>query len=399
MGRRSDYKSESNDMDKIKHDAELIKNKIGKEPLTTEEIATYLSAYGNSQVGKKNKQRKPLVKKTVENYIKRICKDSEGLLEKKDFMSDDIFIIKPEFQQLLLTIIDTNYFDGRKNQRLLGYREELFRTLIKNIECYAQETDKKLIKDNPSYINAYLESELSKKLNNELTILLRNLYHSDPMVRFTMMKHVIEEFVRLNKWVSKTNSLMFSTKLVYGHEVEECADAIGKGGKYQKALFQADTLEEFIVKLLACKVHNKEMVFIDEEEKLTYPALFVAQKLYNIEIKDECEAKVALDKIDKLIADNDRFNSIKVKAEQILNLDDPYELLTYRALIDLSKVYFLSPYVDSKDYENTVKFTQSAMASNMWDMLNTLINMGKKSYSEDMIGKIENIQRGTEKNE
>ncbi len=45
------------------------------------------------------------------------------------------------------------------------------------------------------------------------------------------MEHTIYEISRLRKWISKEESMMFSSKLVYGHEVENVANDVNLNGK------------------------------------------------------------------------------------------------------------------------------------------------------------------------
>ncbi|KEI07161.1 hypothetical protein Z957_09540 [Clostridium sp. K25] len=375
MGRKSDYEKGKTEPKAIKVCPEVVKTKMGKEPLTIKEIKVYLNKY--SICGKE------YTEKTIKNYIEAICQDSNGLLKVSDFKENpknvkSKYLIKPEVQGLLMLILDSEYFDGRRNERLLKNRYELFRSLIKNIEFYLNKGDQEIIKTNPAYINALLESNLSERLNKELTNLLRSLYHSDPIVRFTMMKYVIEELVRLEKWISKENCAIWSSKLVYGHEVN-----IGEDGEYQKVIFQSDTLEEYIINLLSHRVHKLQYTEIEEDEILSYPALYLAQKMYNIQIKNESDVKCQLDEIDTAISNLERYKTVMEKAKKILDLNSPYESLIYETLKKLCKVYFMTPYVSPKDYERTVKFTESAIANDMWDILNAFCQSGRHGYTEE----------------
>ncbi|WP_315111410.1 hypothetical protein [Clostridium intestinale] len=374
MGRKPDYVKGKIESKSKKICPEDVKDKMGKECLTIKEIAAYLNKYSICN--------KVYTEKTIKNYIEVICEDSSGLLKVSDFkenpkIAKSKYLIKPEVQGLLMVVLDSEYFDGRRNERLLKNRDKLSRSLIKNVEFYLNKDDQELIKDNAAYINALLESNLSERLNKELTNLLRNLYHADPIVRFTMMKYVIEEFVRLEKWILKENCAIWSSKLVYGHEVN-----IGEDGEYQKAIFQSDTLEEYIINLLRHRIHKMQDTDSEEDEILSYPALYLAQKMYNIEIKNESNVKYKLEEIDKLISNLESYKTIIGKAKKILDLNNPYEGLIYETLKKLCKVYFMTPYVSPKDYEKTVKFTESAISNNMWDILNKFGQRGREGDTE-----------------
>lgn len=376
MGRETNYNEglySNDDKDKKLINAEEVKEKIGKQSLTTEEIAIYLTEYSKG---------KPIGKKTIENYIQKICKDSNGLLAKSDFMIGNIYVIRPELQGLLLTILNTNYFDGRKNQRLLRYREELYRDLIKNIDNYLNTDEKELIKESSMYVNALLESELTKKLNNELIVLMRELYHADSLVRFRMMKYVIEDISRLRKWVARTDTKIMSGKLVYSAQAE--ADSKSEEGKYLKEIIRSDSLEEYIIKILANKangLNNKNDN--GDDEIISYPGTYFAQILYDIDVGNNNEVNEILSQIDNNINNNARFCEIRDKAQHILNLNDSYESLIFKYLMALSKIHLIAPEVSKKDYINMTKFIESSMAKDKWDILNEFCNLGRKNKVQE----------------
>ncbi len=56
------------------------------------------------------------------------------------------------------------------------------------------------------------------------------------------MGHSICEISRLRKWISKEQSMRFSSKLVYGHEMKEIADNVKLNGDLYKKLFQSRSL-------------------------------------------------------------------------------------------------------------------------------------------------------------
>lgn len=89
-----------------------------------------------------------------------------------------------------------------------------------------------------------LENELTKRFTIELTLLIREIIHSDPTIRYQFMGHSICEISRLRKWISKEQSMRFSSKLVYGHEMKKIADNVKLNGDLYKKLFQSRSLEE-----------------------------------------------------------------------------------------------------------------------------------------------------------
>lgn len=59
-------------------------------------------------------------------------------------------------------LINSEYFDGRKNDRRLKTRSDLNNQLAKNVREYLTDSDKQLVLNNPSYVNAELEAQLSR---------------------------------------------------------------------------------------------------------------------------------------------------------------------------------------------------------------------------------------------
>ena len=147
--------------------------------MTIEELTIFLR---NSPRG----ARPDLTEKSVKNYIKTLCESSEGLLKPEDFKknpdySKSPYCIKPEWQGLLVALMDSGYFEGRKNDRKLKTRADLNRQLAENVEKYLGSEDKRIVMENPAFINAELESRLSKHINER-------------MVRFT------ESAIAQDKW-------------------------------------------------------------------------------------------------------------------------------------------------------------------------------------------------------
>lgn len=381
MGRKAEYctKTKNNEIT-----ADEVKEKIGKEVISAKEIAIYLNEYTQREC--------TYDEKTIKNYIVGICEASKGLLSISDFKKNPSkpkskYEIKPEYQGFLLTLIDTAYFDGRKNDRILATREQIYRELLINLETFLDEIDLKTVKANPAYINARVESTLSEKLNNMIISLVREVFHSDQVIRYTILQHTIEEITRIYQWVTKTNSMMLSTKLVYVHELDELSDAV-----YQKGIFAAETLEEYLISLLAFRMHGKNYTYIDDEEELRPVALYLASRLYNIETRTDSEANKMIEEIEKQINNISKYDEIKDKAEKILNLNNPIESVMYRELMKLCKCYFIAPYVEKKDYEKAVRFTESAIADDKWDLLNKFVSGDINSATERDLLKLEKVK-------
>ncbi|MCM3569352.1 hypothetical protein [Neobacillus mesonae] len=359
MVRQSDYLGKSyQDID-----PEEVKQKINREPISTEEIAIYLEHYGTYHTRPK---KKSITKRTIENHIAKIVEDSNGLLTKEDFQWNGVYKIDPRFHGLLLTLLDSNYFDGRKNKRRLSTRGELYSSLVDNVKVYLNDEDKREIMDHPSYTNAELEGKLTERLSSELALLFRELYHADSTVRYRMMKYVIENISETRKWITETDTRIFTGKLMFGAKI--AADEHDENAKLLKEKIQSDSLEDYIMMCLADKVHGKESVEeADEESIIGYPAIYLTDLLYDLTNKDVIESE--LKDIDENITSSERFKLIEEKAKQILNMEDPFEGLIYNSLIHLLKIYLVTPYVSMKESREIMDFIEKAMEKDKWDIL------------------------------
>ena len=78
--------------------------------------------------------------------------------------------------------MDTDYFDNRKNNRLLNTRDSLHRDLIVNIENYLNLADKKIIENYPGYLIAKVESLSSEVIAFQMQTIVRDIMTSDDTI-------------------------------------------------------------------------------------------------------------------------------------------------------------------------------------------------------------------------
>lgn len=372
MAKETNYQGKiymSDDNKKI--DPDQVKQKIGKNPISPDELAEYLTKYSRRNVTYSGK--------TIRRNIVKICNLSNGTLKISDFQissKNKAYIIRPEYQGLLISLIDSRYLQGNKNDRKLGTREELYSDLIVNLETYLSETDLNIVKSNPAYINAKLESFFTENIDNQIVILMRELLHSDEVIRYQLLNKTLETLVDLNRYIMKKNAHILSSKLVYGHSFDNMED-----GQYKKELLRSNNLAEYIIELLALKMHGKKYEYLSEDEVLSYPALWVAAQMYDIQIKAGTDAEAELCRISKIISDDEKFKELCNKAKEILDLKDPREAIMYNDIIRLSASYYLMPALDKEDSQKIVKFTESAIAQDKWDIL-CKFNSGEWSNSK-----------------
>lgn len=360
---------------------ETVKAKFGTEDMTIEELTVFLR---NSPRG----ARPDLTEKSVKNYIKSLCESSNGLLKPEDFKknpeySKSPYCIKPEWQGLLVALMDSDYFEGRKNDRRLKTRADLNRQLAENVENYLGGEDKRIVMENPAFINAELESRLSKHINQELVILMRTMYHVSPVIRYKLMLEFLKNLANLRIWMSRQDSKEEATRLVYAHELDEIHNAI-----YQKGLFLSKSLDELLISLLATRMHDEEYVYVDGYEEMTPIGVYFATLIFEGEFPDTSAAKRQLDELEQALNDDSLIQTIQEKAKKILNLKDPFEQFLYDDLIRMAKLHRCTPYVSPEEYERMVRFTESAIAQDKWDILNRFMKLGDHPLDEEDVASL-----------
>lgn len=360
---------------------ETVKAKFGTEDMTIEELTVFLR---NSPRG----ARPDLTEKSVKNYIKSLCESSNGLLKPEDFKknpeySKSPYCIKPEWQGLLVALMDSDYFEGRKNDRRLKTRADLNRQLAENVENYLGGEDKRIVMENPAFINAELESRLSKHINQELVILMRTMYHVSPVIRYKLMLEFLKNLANLRIWMSRQDSKEEATRLVYAHELDEIHNAI-----YQKGPFLSKSLDELLISLLATRMHDEEYVYVDGYEEMTPIGVYFATLIFEGEFPDTSAAKRQLDELEQALNDDSLIQTIQEKAKKILNLKDPFEQFLYDDLIRMAKLHRCTPYVSPEEYERMVRFTESAIAQDKWDILNRFMKLGDHPLDEEDVASL-----------
>lgn len=389
--RESDRKGEKKEKEIKRVTYEVAKDKFGNFNMSTEEMAAYLR-------GKKGLTEVDITPKTIVNYIKDICEKSNGLLHPNDFKHDPFkdgskYEIKPQYHGLLMVLMDSDYFEGRKNDRRLKTRAELNDQLAKNIDKYLSDMDRNLLKKNPSYVNARLEAWLSHHINYQLHALMRTMYHASPVLRYTFMVEFLSKVVHMRDWMDREDAKEYSSRMVYAHELDEIHDAL-----YQKGLFSSTTLDGLLINLLALRMHDKDYTYVSDDEELSPAGLYLASKIFNYDMLENSTFKKQIDELDTLIEDDARFKSIQAKAKQILNLNEPDEYYLYMDLISLSKRRYCMPYVSPEDYDRMVRFTEDAISKDKWEILNEFLQCGRKSMTAEEIDKIMDIKDRKHKN-
>ena len=146
-------------------------------------------------------------------------------------------------------------------------------------------------------------------------------------------------------------------------------------------------------------MHNKDYEYISDNEELSPAAVCLAAKLFNITIKQDTEIKEMMDKVDDFISNERRYKEIIDKAKNIFDLNNPQEAKVYEDLKKLTAIQYLRPEVSAQDYEKTVRFTESCIAKDKWEILNIFMTMGRDIMTPEQIAKIMAIKDHSEYSE
>lgn len=373
MARKSNY-NKKKELDESKFEREKViaaktKDKLWTETIKVSELAAYLSCYSRNGVHFDSAK--------VKDRIEQICNMSNGLLTIDDFRkepgnSKSMYLFPAKIHGLILTLLDTGYFDNRKNDRLLSTRENLYRELTVNVDLYLQQEDREIVESNPAFANAKCESILSEAITYKIQQLIRETMHSDEVIRVKLLKKNYEKLCELTKENRKEATHVFSSKLVYKQAFDGMKDE-----EYLKELFGSDNLFSFIIDLLALRLKSKNYDNLEENEKLRYTKLYAKaaelakdDKLW-VELEDvNIEAMVEDLKV-KAIED-DKYQRIIRKASEIFDKDDPDEMQLFEDLAYLTKVKFMAKKVTPEDAHVSKKFYEASFTKDIFDLLREL---------------------------
>ena len=289
------------------------------------------------------------------------------------------YVFAPRIHGLILALLDTGYFDNRKNDRKLDTRESLFRDLTVNIKLYLNNEDRKLVESNPAFANAACEGIISEAIRNKLIELIQVNMHSDETVRLKLLKRTydtISDLIRVNE--DEANNIMIC-KMVYKH-VYDSKD----GGEYLAALFGEDNLIGFLINLLALKM-KLDVIEKDDIPKLdTYMSLYAWTKELGKAQNDPLWQEL-------MVMNSEQINELKekLKVKATMNIDykklmdrandffdhnNPEELQLLSDLELITRDRILLKQLKKENMKIIKRFYEASFAKDMYDMINDLFN-------------------------
>ncbi|MBL4933031.1 hypothetical protein [Clostridium paridis] len=333
-----------------------VEAKIGKESISAEELAVYLSRKRELSDG-------DMSEKTIRRYIKKLCRMSKGLLKDSDFKdgneTNSPYLFKPEYHGLLLSFLDTEYFGGKKNDQKLSERIVLHEQIAENVSKYLEPDMQKDIMEDPSYLNALVEGRLSKRINNELAGLINTMYNSEPVMRYQFMIECLDRLVAIRRWMNEWEERIKLIRCMFAKDDE---DSVKQEG-VEDDLFKYDMLDSLMIKLIYSKVHNKEYKYVSDNELLSYPTAYMAMKLYDITGLKDHEIYMILNQIEEKVSNDCRYRNIMEKAHLLLDSHDYLEGKILDSLDKIVKSQIVSNEADifPADFNRLIRFIETAV--------------------------------------
>lgn len=335
-----------------------VMKKYNNEPMTATEFGVYL--------GSCYEPIKAIKEKTVRRYLRNLCEKSAERLHVEQFMetknNKEIFLIKPEYHEILASIFLTDYFTA-KGPKVEGAEASyhINTQIAENINnLILNDEIKNQIILSPQYTNARLEEKLMGIIKNELGGMIGAIYESDDAIRYQMMLETIDRLVGIRRWMYEWNNRINVIKAQFANTQEEKSDAENNSG-----LFKQKSLEDILIDVIAVNMRGEKYEYVTEDEEIFYSALYAAVKMYDITAMPEHELTKWLNQVDDNISNELRYQKAMIAAKKIFNADDQVgkDILksfdkVVRSIIAINVADDLSP----KQYERMVRFQEDSMS-------------------------------------
>lgn len=399
MGRTSDYAKQVLDKDfeysveskKKTKNFNDIEKMFAKKPMTAEQFGIYLG--GRKIAGD------VISDKTIKRYIEKLCKMSDGKITSSKFMKTvggtDTYIIEPEVQRLLVAMFDTDFF-GAKGKPKAGtdVKQKLRAQLAKNVEKYLDEDVKKQVELAPQFLNARLEDILTEKIKNEICGMFATMQDSDATIQYQLMLETLNRLVAVRRWMNEWNTRINLLKQEFAKTEQEKQDAKNKTG-----LFKNKQLQDILIDVIACLLEGKEYEYISEEEEISYPALYAANKMYDITGMPENELTLWIRKVEENISNLQRYQCIQKKARLLFDENDYLEKKILDSIDKIARTQLVSNESDMtpEQYERLTRFIEYASMEEKQEILCKLEQSENLVLDEQILKEIMDIKNAVEK--
>lgn len=372
MGRKSDY---SKQFEKGKEDsflrekelADRVKKKLNKETITCTELAAFLSYYSREKISFSSKK--------IKQRIDRICELSNGLITKDMFREDpnsskSKYIFKPEIHGILLTILDTSFFDDRRNDKLIGTREKFYKEITDNIEIYLQSSDKEIIEKKKGIIYIKEEKKVVESISNYLHFIISESYNASELIRLEILKKVNNAFCEIDTMVSKERRRFFVSRCMGKHILENH----NLYDDFNRKFFSDQQIMDYLISYLCCVINpaiDKNRIDdysienlwkkFDEIKDLVYG--------YNFEDNEQIFEDIINSEFEKQIIENkEKYDCLICKAKKLFDVNDEAEAQMLRVVTLLAKLWWIKPEINEKNRESINRYCEKAMSQSADDI-------------------------------
>lgn len=238
MGRKSDYKKEVL-KDKKLDRTTIIKEKLNKEDISTEEMAVVIGITGRS----------------LRDNIWKLCHNHKETIKTDDFKKGKAYVFQASWNGILTTLISVAglpQYDNRREQHTLeGYLEHL-KILMTGIDEYATEEDQAIIKTHSTYQQATLEEKLYESVLNRIGSISNNLGLMPSSLRFQTLAGINKTLELVPSNLAQKNASYIVQQALYKKYAKNDDEK-----SVNLTSFKED-LEEYLVSLLKMRIEGKE---------------------------------------------------------------------------------------------------------------------------------------------
>lgn len=367
-----------------------IKKLFAKEPMTAEQFGIYL---GGCKI-----PAKVISDKTIKRYIEKLCKMSDGKIQPSQFMQNqngvDVYLIQPEYHELLVALFDTDYFGAKGKQKLgVDVEQQLRAQLAENVEVYLSDDIKNQVKLAPQFLNARLESILYDKIANEIKGMLATIHQADDTIQYQLMLETMDRLVAIRRWINEWDARMKLIKQEFVETESEKIDAQNNTGK-----FKHKQLQDIMIDVLAAIMAGEKYKYVNEDEEIFYPTIYAAVKMYDITAMPGHELTKWLEETERNISNSTRYQRINYKAHLVFDENDLLEGKILESIDKIARTQIVSEVVglSTDQYERLNRVMNDVLISEKEAILCKIEQSGDLSLDDKTLQELIDIKDGVE---
>lgn len=393
MARKSNYVAQEEEFSEEqrksfnRNDFKYIRDELyGKKPMTAEQFGVLLGGCKSSH--------DVISDTTVKRYIGKLCKLSNGRLKKNDFQKkingSITYIIRPELQELLIALFDTDYFGAQgKPKAGVDVEQQLRAQLAENITTYLNEDLQSIFTPTAPYLNARMEAHLTEKINNEIRGMLAAIRTSEDLVRYQLMLEMEDRLVALRRWMNEWNVRANAIRKEFASNEEERLDAKLRQGK-----FRHKQIQDLMIDYILAVNNGVKFEFISEEEEVERATVYIAKQMYDLTLLPGHEITRWMEMLDNNISNMWRYKYLMTKANLVFNKEDLLEGKILESLDKFVRALLVSNEadLDAEQYERYIRMNDNNLSDIKTDILCKLDDAEKSGLDEKTLKEIMDIK-------